>query len=845
MKDLGTLPGVGLSPRNVWSKLQAMLDAGAAGDLIAAERQFESLRYDPLLSAQLLRIYREQLDRLVPEGGVELRPSPGGAPPIARIWDYLAASPGLFHPPIRRLRPGAGLPSKYPATMVLPKVAGACNDSGFLHDAASAHAARERAFHRIRRLHVVHDGSATADPGGNAARLLADLLAANAAGHGRLGLDLRLSVFARGAEQGPDGVEMVSHHLLDPAARPVMDRIMHGSDLVVFLSGEVRLDPELLLRLVPLAEVSDLAVQPLVAPAPASGAEATLFGRRAISRAFGGSYPFRALSGLNLAVPARLLRQVGPPETRFTSSFIAAREFGVRLHKAGAYFIPTGLPELVGFDDRADGTGDVALYVALCPDPCARTVDGRFEVPKVSIYIPVWNAASYIRRAVDSVLEQDMEDLEICLADDGSQDDTLEVLDRYYGDDPRIHWVAGRNGGIGYASNRAISMARGMYIGQLDSDDCLKPGAVRRLSERLDSDPNLVCAYSSAERIDADGAWLRDEYSWPVFTREKMMMTSIAHHFRMFRRGAWARVGGFREDIVNAVDYDFFLKMAEAGRMEHLNEVLYQRRWHGRNTSNVNEVAQTANTYRVQREALRRQGLARYWDVNVPDPARPRMITYARKPGVDVVVFWPDYSYSNPYAKLLYAKLARRSEVIAGPVEAAILALREVVPPARVTFHLHWLNFLFRDLPDAAAAQKAADAFHDALVGFVTRGGRLVWTVHNTVSHDTAFPVIELELSRRIAALAEIVHLHSRASLPEVQSLLQLDERKVQVSRHGKIWGSATSVGCSSPGQWPSFNMPAAEERPEVRGLAECWLGNPGCWRPSHLPTRWRAGSGP
>lgn len=223
--------------------------------------------------------------------------------------------------------------------------------------------------------------------------------------------------------------------------------------------------------------------------------------------------------------------------------------------------------------------------------------------------------------------------------------------------------------------------------------------------------------------------------------------------------------------------------------MEHVDEVLYQRRWHGRNTSSVNEAAQTSNTYRVQHEALRRQSLVRYWEVSAPDPAQPRMITYARRPGLDVVVFWPDYSTVNPYAKLLYARAAARAEVIAGPIGAAFLALREVVPPARVTFHLHWLNFLFRDLPDAEAAQAAADAFLEKLATFRTQGGRIVWTMHNTLSHDADFPEVELALSRRIAALAEVIHLHSAASLPEVRPLLGPAEAKVRVSRHGHYIG--------------------------------------------------------
>jgi glycosyltransferase involved in cell wall biosynthesis len=792
MKDLAT--STSGSPRNVWRKLGAALELAEQGDFIAAERLLRRVRYDPNLPGEVLSLFRRQIAALAaargsgragPRGLVSTRP--GGAPALAVPSDYLLLPPGVVRPPVRRLDPEAAPPSKFPAALTLPPFVGARNDTAFLADAATAWSGLARQRGRIARVHVIHTPASGADAATSSEALVGAL--------GRLERspvvdpEVAVTIFAPGLDRAP-GAEAVPHAPQAPEAAPHLARIAESADLVVFLSGDARPDPELLLRLVPAAEVSDLVVMAFVpTPEGPSSGLITPFSSAALARSFGGRYPYRQLRGLNMAVPAALLRRAGGPEIRFDSHWMAGRELGSRLHDLGAYFLPVALPGLAGCDDRGGESGDEALFEALVSNPWDRKRDGRFEVPKVSVYIPAYNAAGYISRAVDSVLEQDFEDLEVCIAIDGARDTTLEVLEAAYADEPRVRWQAGRNGGIGHASNRAIGMARGAYIGQLDSDDCLKPGAIRRLAGVLDESPDIVCAYGSCERVDAAGDYVKDEYAWPVFSREKMMLTSIVHHFRMFRRQAWERAGHFREDIVNAVDYDIFLKLAETGRVHHVEEILYQRRWHGENTSNVNEGFQTSNTYRVQREALERQGLARYWDVHVPDPEDPRRITYRRRPGTGLVVFWPDYSRSNPYPKLLYAKAAETNEIVSGPIEAALRALETVPKGGRAVFHLHWLNLLFRDVPDAAAAQAVADDFVAKLEAFQTGGGRVVWTVHNAVSHEAPFHAVEMALSRRIAALADRVHLHSAASLPEVQADLALDPAKVRVSRHGSYLG--------------------------------------------------------
>jgi glycosyltransferase involved in cell wall biosynthesis len=332
-------------------------------------------------------------------------------------------------------------------------------------------------------------------------------------------------------------------------------------------------------------------------------------------------------------------------------------------------------------------------------------------------------------------------------------------------------------------------MTRGLYIGQLDSDDCLKPGAVRTLATYLDENPDVACCYGSCERVDADGNYLQKEYSWPIFSREKMMITSIAHHFRMFRRQAWERTEKFREDIINAVDYDMFLKLSEVGKFKHIDEILYQRRWHGSNTSNVNEGFQTANTHRVQREALKRQGLLNFWDIHLEKPDEPRRVSYRRRAGTKLVMFWPFYR-ANPYQRLLYAPHADEMEICAGTIDAALREIRDSGSPEDHIFHVHWLNFVFTDDMSESAANEAADEFLAKIELFKTLGGTVYWTIHNVLSHDASHRDIEVDLSTRLAELVDVLHFHTLESVHEAAQAFSVPMDKVRVANHGNYIGA-------------------------------------------------------
>jgi glycosyltransferase involved in cell wall biosynthesis len=109
-------------------------------------------------------------------------------------------------------------------------------------------------------------------------------------------------------------------------------------------------------------------------------------------------------------------------------------------------------------------------------------------VPKlVSVVIPVYNAASYLEECLNSILGQDYEQLELIVINDGSPDDSEEIIRKYAAKDHRIKPFAQKNHGLGYTRNRGISLSSGEYVFFLDSDDLVPSGAIKTLVESAES----------------------------------------------------------------------------------------------------------------------------------------------------------------------------------------------------------------------------------------------------------------------------------------------------------------------------------------------------------------------
>ncbi|HDT3893960.1 TPA: glycosyltransferase [Escherichia coli] len=335
--------------------------------------------------------------------------------------------------------------------------------------------------------------------------------------------------------------------------------------------------------------------------------------------------PFRFFSGGNVAFAKKWLFRAGWFDEEFTHWGGEDNEFGYRLYREGCYFrsVEGAMAyhqEPPGKENETDRAAGKNITVQLLQQkvPYFYRKKEKIEsatlkrVPLVSIYIPAYNCSKYIVRCVESALNQTITDLEVCICDDGSTDDTLRILQEHYANHPRVRFISQKNKGIGSASNTAVRLCRGFYIGQLDSDDFLEPDAVELCLDEFRKDLSLACVYTTNRNIDREGNLISNGYNWPIYSREKLTSAMICHHFRMFTARAWNLTEGFNESISNAVDYDMYLKLSEVGPFKHINKICYNRVLHGENTSIKKLDIQKENHFKVVNESLSRLGIKKY-----------------------------------------------------------------------------------------------------------------------------------------------------------------------------------------------------------------------------------------
>jgi glycosyltransferase involved in cell wall biosynthesis len=186
--------------------------------------------------------------------------------------------------------------------------------------------------------------------------------------------------------------------------------------------------------------------------------------------------------------------------------------------------------------------------------------------PLISIVMPSLNQSEFISDAVDSVLSQDYQNLELIVADGGSTDDTKLLLESKTREDGRIRWFSETDSGRAQALNRALGLVRGTIVGWLNSDDLYTPGAVSRAVQQLEADPSWLMVYGHGEHIDRFGKLL-DRY--PTLPPETPFASFrwgcfVCQPTVFFRRTLLVLLGRLDESLKCAFDFDYWLRAFSA-----------------------------------------------------------------------------------------------------------------------------------------------------------------------------------------------------------------------------------------------------------------------------------------
>jgi len=186
----------------------------------------------------------------------------------------------------------------------------------------------------------------------------------------------------------------------------------------------------------------------------------------------------------------------------------------------------------------------------------------RSKNPKVSVILPTYNRGWILKEAIDSVLAQDFKDFELIVVDDGSTDDTGQILDSY---DQDLMILRQPNRGVSAARNRGIAAANGWLIAFLDSDDLWLP---RKLSSQVE----FFNSNSSAVINQTEEIWIRNGARVNPKTRHQKLsgmifepslaLCLVSPSAVMMKRSLFDEVGLFDEDLPACEDYDLWLRIS-------------------------------------------------------------------------------------------------------------------------------------------------------------------------------------------------------------------------------------------------------------------------------------------
>lgn len=201
--------------------------------------------------------------------------------------------------------------------------------------------------------------------------------------------------------------------------------------------------------------------------------------------------------------------------------------------------------------------------------------------PRVSVILPTYNRAHYLRDSIDSVLNQSFEDFELIIVDDGSTDKSREVIDAYL-KEPRVHYHYQENAGCGGARNTALTLAKAPLIAVQDSDDIWMPRKLERQLDIIDRSETIGLVYGKIGFFREDP----NEIIGEKYEGDELSLIDVLRHrlpatqTMLFRREVMHSIGGFLSGYSTGEDYVFFAQVAKDWELRGTSDLVAKVRQH-------------------------------------------------------------------------------------------------------------------------------------------------------------------------------------------------------------------------------------------------------------------------
>src|SRR3989344_133922 len=254
--------------------------------------------------------------------------------------------------------------------------------------------------------------------------------------------------------------------------------------------------------------------------------------------------------------------------------------------------------------------------------------------PKVSVIITAHNYGRFLDKCLDSLTKQTYKDFEIVLVDDGSTDNTQDVIQSYKSKFPNnLKVIRVDNVGLSAACNKGISMSQGDFIIRLDADDYFDDNLLLVEERFLYENKDVDLVYSDYYTIDEDGKILEHNRLMKVNEEVDLLQRSPLAAGAMYKRICYDEIGGYNDNLKIGEDYDFWMKFITKFKVRNINLPLFYYRRHGANmTKNMKGILHSKRI--VKEEFVKRHydGKLKNLKILAVIPARGDMINGIKIP---------------------------------------------------------------------------------------------------------------------------------------------------------------------------------------------------------------------
>lgn len=224
---------------------------------------------------------------------------------------------------------------------------------------------------------------------------------------------------------------------------------------------------------------------------------------------------------------------------------------------------------------------------------------------KVSVIMGVYNGEEHLSKAINSILNQTFKDFELIICDDGSKDNSLQIIEGAQAKDPRIKLIKNmKNKGLAASLNECLKLSKSQYIARMDSDDISHNTRLDKQINFLEKNPQIAVLGGNALLMNESGIYGERKIKNNFNKVNVFKRSFFIHPTVMIRREALEKVGGYTvaEHTYRTEDYDLWCKLVEAGYKGHnLNDFLLDYR------EDSNSYSKRKFVYRLDAYKLRKE----------------------------------------------------------------------------------------------------------------------------------------------------------------------------------------------------------------------------------------------